>query len=144
VRVAVLTAAVPFGASPARGLAAELVSALEQLDHSALVVTLPLPGGPLPAEHVLAIRALRLPNVDRAIALGFPACAVPHVEKVVWLPADDMWCPYGCYLRESRAVYAASAGAVLRLRAESGVKAAALAPPPAGATWRHVAEILTA
>ena len=75
-RIAVVTAAVPFSPSPARRLAAELASALEQCGHAALVVNLPLPEGPLPVEHVLALRALRLPNVDRAIALGFPACAV--------------------------------------------------------------------
>ncbi len=85
-RIAILTAAVPFAASPVRRLAAELASALERCGHAALVVNLPRPAGPLPVEHVLAIRALRLPNVDRAIALGFPACAVRHASKVVWLP----------------------------------------------------------
>ena len=143
-RIAVLTAAIPFAASPVRRLATELASALEELGYAALVLNLPLPEGPLPVEHVLAIRALRLPNVDRVIALGFPACAVRHREKVVWLAADDAWCPHGCYLRESHAVHATSQSAALRLKDESGVEAGVLIPPGDGATWRHVAERLTA
>lgn len=143
-RIAVLTAAVPFAPSAARRLAGELASALEQRGHAALLVNLPLPAGPLPVEHVLAIRALRLPNVDRAIALGFPACAVRHREKVVWLAAENIWCPYSCYLHESHALYAASAPAALRLKEESGVEAGLLIPPATGATWRQVAETLTA
>ena len=136
-RIAVLTAAVPFAPSPVRRLAAELASALEQLGHAALVLNLPLPEGPLPVEHVLAIRALRLPNVDRVIALGFPACAVRHREKVVWLAADDMCCPHGCYLRESHAVYAASPWAALRLKAERCGVLIPPAPAPLGGTWRR-------
>lgn len=144
-RIAVLTAAVPFVPSSARRLAAELASALKQCGHAALVVTLPLPAGSLPVDHVLALRALRLPNVDRAIAIGFPACAVRHPRKVVWLAEDNRWCPYGCYLRESHAVYAASRLAALRLEEESGVEAGVLLPPAAGGiTWQRVAETLAA
>ncbi len=143
-RIAILTAAVPFAAGPERREAAELASALERCGHAVLVVNLPRVAGPAPVEHVLAIRALRLPNVDRAIALGFPACAVAHPEKVVWLTADDAWRPYGCYLREARAVYAGSALAARRLREESRVEAGVLALPAAGASWREAAETLAA
>lgn len=143
-RIAVLTAAIPFATSPMRRLAAELASALEQCGHSVLILNLPLPAVPLPVEHVLAIRALRLPNVDRAIAIGFPACAVTHREKVVWLAADDAWSGYGGYLREARAVHAASAAAARRLNEETGVEADVLIPPAAGPAWREVAETLAA
>ena len=149
-RIAVLATAVPFVPSPARRLAAELVSALERQGHAALLVNLPLPAGPLSVEHVLAFRALRLPNVYRAIALGFPACAVRHARKVVWLAMADTTPPaYGCYLRESEAVYAASTAAALRVKEECGAEAGVLVPPgvddvPCGMTWQQVAEMLAA
>ncbi|MCE5310922.1 MAG: hypothetical protein LLG20_25045 [Acidobacteriales bacterium] len=126
-RIAVLTAVVPFARSRARQLAAELVSALEQRGHRALLVTLPLPAGPLTTEHVLALRTLRLPNVDRAIAIGFPACAVRHASKVVWLPGADRIPPaYGCYLREAEAVYVGAAATALRVKEECGAEAGVL------------------
>ncbi len=142
-RIAVLSAVVPFAAGPRRRLAAELVSALEELGHAVLAINVPLPAGPLSVEHILAIRAMRLPNVDRAIALGFPACAVTHPEKVVWLAADDNGCPYGRYLREAYAVYAGSASAALRLKEEIGVPAGVLTLPAAGVPWRRVVEALS-
>lgn len=142
-KIAVLAAAVPFTASPVRRLAAELVSAFERCGHQALLVMLPLPAGPLTAEHVLGLRALRLPNVDRAVAIGFPACTVEHPDKVVWM-ADGVLCPHACYLLESRGVYVASRRAALRLKEEGGVEAAVLTPPAGGAGWRRIAETLAA
>lgn len=154
-RIAVLTAAVPFAEGPLRQLAAELACALEQCGHAALVVNLPLPGGPLPVEHVLAIRALRLPNVDRAIALGFPACAVRHANKLVWLVSCGAGSQPGSqpaaasqaarlYLRESSAIYTDSPQSAQRVAEECGVEPRVLGPPPDGPAWRHIAEVLTA
>ena len=36
-------------------------------------------------EEMLVARSIRVRNVDRAIALRFPAYLVPHPNKVLWL-----------------------------------------------------------
>ena len=45
---------------------------------------------------MLACRLMRLPNVDRAVGLKFPAYYIPHENKVLWLlhqfrQAYDLW-----------------------------------------------------
>jgi hypothetical protein len=63
---------------------------VEARGHSAEVIRIPFqPSGPQRVlEHLLAIRLLRLPNVERVVALGFPAYCVAHQHKVVW-PLED-------------------------------------------------------
>ena len=79
-------------------MADTLTLKLNEYGHQAVLVKLPFAWNP-PAkipEHMLACRLMRLPNVDRAIGLKFPACYVPHPNKVLWLlhqfrQAYDLW-----------------------------------------------------
>src|SRR6185369_9522660 len=97
-RVAVLNNWAPFVAGGAEHLADALVRKLAEYGHEAMLVRLPFAWQP-PAkvlDHMLAARCLRLPNVDRAVCLKFPAWFVPHENKVLWLvhqfrQAYDLW-----------------------------------------------------
>lgn len=97
-RVAVLNNWVPFVSGGAELLADALVTKLNQHGHQAMLVRLPFSWSPPDRiiESMLACRLTRLINVDRVIALKFPAYYVPHDNKVVWLlhqfrQVYDLW-----------------------------------------------------
>jgi glycosyltransferase involved in cell wall biosynthesis len=97
-KIAVLNNGVPFLRGGAEHLADALVSKLAEYGHQALLVRVPFRWEPPEkiVDHMLACRLMRLPNVDRAIALKFPAFYVPHPNKVFWLlhqfrQAYDLW-----------------------------------------------------
>jgi len=156
-RVAVLNNWAPFVAGGAEHLADALVRKLAEYGHEAMLVRLPFAWQP-PAkvlDHMLAARCLRLPNVDRAVCLKFPAWFVPHENKVLWLvhqfrQAYDLWgTPYqdlpptaeglavrasvirsdNAFLPECRALYAISPVVAARLKTFNGMNAAVLYHP---------------
>ncbi|MCW5770577.1 MAG: glycosyltransferase [Rhodospirillaceae bacterium] len=111
------------------------------------------PAERLPIE-IFIHRTLRLNNVDRVIALKFPAYLVPHAHKTLWLlhqftqayaaSTDDTYLPdtargreirrlvhandLACF-RECRAVFVNSEETRRRLAANSGVDGGVLLPP---------------
>ena len=104
---------------------------------------------------MLAVRLIRLANVDRAIALGFPSYFLPHGDKVIWLlhrfrQAYEGWdaprheLPHTAlgrhvrtavraadraYLAEATRIYAPSASTRHRLRSQLGLASDVLYPP---------------
>jgi glycosyltransferase involved in cell wall biosynthesis len=97
-KVAVLNNAVPFLRGGAEHLSDALVSHLERRGHDAVAFNVPFrwdsPAAIL--ESAYACFSLRVPNVDRVIALKFPAYYVPHGDKVLWLlhqfrQVYDLW-----------------------------------------------------
>jgi glycosyltransferase involved in cell wall biosynthesis len=86
--VLVLNNAAPFIRGGAEELADELVRQLNRRDGvSAECFRLPFAWEPRErlVDEILLHRALQLVNVDRVIALKFPAYLVPHSNKVLWL-----------------------------------------------------------
>ena len=97
-KVAVVTNWVPFVRGGAEYLAESLTSKLIEFGHQAILVRLPFCWEPPEKilESMLAARLMRLPDVDRAIGLKFPAYYIPHPDKVLWLlhqfrQAYDLW-----------------------------------------------------
>lgn len=87
-KVLVLNTAVPFIRGGAEELADQLVSHLNATpDVESELIRLPFQWIPSERliEEILIARCLRLENVDRVIALKFPAYLVPHPDKTVWL-----------------------------------------------------------
>jgi glycosyltransferase involved in cell wall biosynthesis len=84
----VLTDRVPFVRRDIDALAASLARELRLRGVDAEVMGIPVRcGSPEQAVDALALcRSLQLSNVDRVVALEFPACLVPHRDKVVWVP----------------------------------------------------------
>jgi len=97
-RIAVVNNCVPFLTGGAEHLAQALTTKLIEYGHQAILVRIPFRWEP-PAkivESMLACRLMCLPNVDRMIALKFPAYYVPHHDKILWLlhqfrQAYDLW-----------------------------------------------------
>lgn len=91
-RIAVCNAHTPFAQGGAEILADSLVANLRQRGHEAELVRIPFRWYPKD-EIVKGYLAWRLMNleeaegvaIDRVIALKFPAYAVPHPRKTVWL-----------------------------------------------------------
>ncbi|MEO8026399.1 MAG: glycosyltransferase family 4 protein [Bryobacteraceae bacterium] len=97
-RIAVVNNTVPFLAGGAEHLAHALTAKLNEFGHEAHSVRIPFSWEPPSriVDSMLACRLLRLPKVDRVIALKFPAYYVPHENKVLWLlhqfrQAYDLW-----------------------------------------------------
>jgi glycosyltransferase involved in cell wall biosynthesis len=97
-KVAVVNNQAPFLRGGAELLVEWLVEALEARGHQAEAVRLPFSWNPPSRvlDSMLAARLVRLPNVDRVVALKFPAYYVPHDDKVLWLmhqfrQAHDLW-----------------------------------------------------
>lgn len=97
-KVAVVNNAVPFLRGGAEHLADALVAHLCRRGHRAVAVGIPFRWDSADAvlESAFACFSLRIPDVDRVIALKFPAYYVPHDDKVVWLlhqfrQAYDFW-----------------------------------------------------
>ncbi len=116
-KVAVVNNQAPFVRGGAELLAEWLHDKLEEFGHEAEVVRIPFRWTPSHkiVDHMLAARLIRLGNVDRVVALKFPAYFVPHDSKVLWLlhqfrQAYDLWgtpyqdipgTPTGYKIRES-------------------------------------------
>jgi glycosyltransferase involved in cell wall biosynthesis len=97
-RVAVVTNQAPFLRGGAEQLAEWLVEALEERGHPAELVRIPFAWDSPESvvDSMLAARLVRLPNVERVVALKFPAYYVSHADKVVWLlhqfrQAHELW-----------------------------------------------------
>jgi glycosyltransferase involved in cell wall biosynthesis len=87
-KVLVVNNAVPFVRGGAEELADNLVAALNAT-HGVQAELMRIPFKWTPSERlieeILIHRQLRLWNVDRVIALKFPAYLIPHEEKVLWI-----------------------------------------------------------
>lgn len=156
-RVAILNNQAPFVRGGAELLAEWLRSKLEEYGHQAEVVRIPFQWNPAEkiVDHMLAARLVRLANVDRAVALKFPAYYVPHDNKVLWLlhqfrQVYDLWgtsfqdipnTPTGLRVRDAVAaadrnflteavnIYTNSKVVGERLRVYTGIESEPLYPP---------------
>lgn len=86
-KILVLSNRVPFVHGGAEELSANLVRQLRLVGHEAEEVRIPFSWTPHERlyDEMLIVRQLRIANVDRVIALKFPAYLVEHHCKVVWL-----------------------------------------------------------
>ena len=86
-KIAVATASEPFRQTRQLSLAQQLVEALERLGQQSQLIKLPidLSNGDAYMQSLLALRLLRLRNVDRLVAVDYPACSVQHGDKRAWL-----------------------------------------------------------
>jgi glycosyltransferase involved in cell wall biosynthesis len=156
-KIAVVNNQAPFVRGGAELLAEWLHDKLEQYGHNAEIVRIPFQWNPPEriVDHMLAARLVRLANVDRVVALKFPAYYVPHDNKVLWLlhqfrQAYDLWgtdyqdipdTPAGHrirnaviegdrrYLREAARIYTNSKIVGHRLSLYSGLPSQVLFPP---------------
>ena len=156
-KIAILNNCVPFLRGGAEHLADALAAKLAEYGHQPLLVRVPFRWEPPQKiiDHMLACRLLRLPNVDRAIALKFPAFYVPHPNKIFWLlhqfrQAYDLWGTRfqglpdtadgrairdvivqadNSYLPEARKIYTNSRVTSDRLKKFNGLDSEVLYPP---------------
>ena len=156
-KIAIVNNQAPFVRGGAELLAEWLHDKLEEYGHQAEVVRIPFQWNPPEriVDHMLAARLVRVANVDRVVALKFPAYYVPHENKVLWLlhqfrQAYDLWgtpyqdiptTPMGhCireavvesdrrYLQEAKRIYTISKVVGNRLNLYSGLKSKTLFPP---------------
>lgn len=156
-KVAVVNNQAPFVRGGAELLAEWLGEKLQEYGHQAELVRVPFQWNPPEriVDHMLAARLLRLANVDRVVALKFPAYYVRHENKVLWLlhqfrQAYELWgTPYQDiaptptghrvreaivdadrrYLQEARRIYTNSQIVGHRLNLYSGLESEILFPP---------------
>jgi glycosyltransferase involved in cell wall biosynthesis len=156
-KIAIVNNQVPFVYGGAEFLADWLRERLSAAGHSCEVIRLPFKWNPPQriVEHMLAARLVKLPTVDRVIALKFPAYYVEHDNKVLWLlhqfrQAYDLWgtsyqelpnTPEGLairtaitnsdnrYLRLAKKLYTNSSVVSARLSQFNGISSAVLYPP---------------
>ncbi len=161
-KVAIVNNQAPFVRGGAELLAEWLHDKLEEYGHQAEIVRIPFQWNPPERiiDHMLAARLVRLANVDRVVALKFPAYYVPHENKVLWLlhqfrQAYDLWgTPYQDlpdtptghrirdavidsdrrYLAQTRHIYTNSRTVGQRLQFYSGLESDVLFPPLLDAT----------
>jgi glycosyltransferase involved in cell wall biosynthesis len=161
-KIAIVNNQAPFVRGGAELLAEWLHDKLEDYGHEAEIVRIPFQWNPPEriVDHMLAARLVRLANVDRVVALKFPAYYVPHEDKVLWLlhqfrQAYDLWgTPYQDipntpaghgirdaiidsdrrYLGEARRIYTNSKIVGGRLKFYSGLDSEVLFPPLYDAT----------
>jgi glycosyltransferase involved in cell wall biosynthesis len=87
VKVLVVNNMAPFSWGGAEELAVHLEAALVLAGHEAEVLRIPFQTDPwmrIPSQMLL-VHALELHNVDRVIALKFPAYLIRHPQKTLWL-----------------------------------------------------------
>jgi glycosyltransferase involved in cell wall biosynthesis len=156
-KVAVVNNAVPFISGGAEHVAGALTTKLREYGHQALLVRIPFRSEPPSKilEHMLACRLMRLPGIDRVVAMKFPAFYVPHEDKVLWLlhqfrQAYDLWgttlqglpdsdegqeireCILradNAYLAEAKKIFTNSAVTSGRLKKFNGLDSEVLLPP---------------
>lgn len=97
-KIAIVNNQVPFVYGGAEFLADWLRERLLAVGHSCEIVRIPFKWNPPHniVDHMLAARLIKLPSIDRVIALKFPAYYVEHDNKVLWLlhqfrQAYDLW-----------------------------------------------------
>ncbi len=156
-KVLVVNAMVPFVWGGAEELAANLEKNLIAAGHEAEVLRIPFqwePASRIPSQ-MLMVRGFEMFNVDRVIALKFPAYLIRHPHKTLWIlhqyrQAYDLYDagqsnlpegPAGQEIRrvirnadneafgESRGVFTISKTTQRRLAHYNGVKADVLIPP---------------
>jgi glycosyltransferase involved in cell wall biosynthesis len=156
-KIAIVNNQAPFVRGGAELLAEWLADKLQEHGHEAQIVRLPFAWSPSRRviDHMLATRLVRLPNVERVVALKFPAYYVRHENKVLWMlhqfrQAYDLWgTPYQDlpdtpeghevrsavlesdrrYLKEPRRIYTNSKIVGERLAHYSGISSEVLYPP---------------
>jgi glycosyltransferase involved in cell wall biosynthesis len=156
-RVAVVNTQTPFEPGRTDWVADRLCEALQEHGHATDLVRIPFTQTPpeVIVDQMLAVRLIRLANVDRAVALAFPSYFLPHGDKVVWLvnqfrQAYDGWgtppnaLPHTAlgrhvrsavqaadhaYLAEATRIYAPSAADRHRLSSHLGLASEVLYPP---------------
>lgn len=162
-KIAVINNCVPFISGGAEHLAGALTKKLLEYGHQAVLIKIPFRWQPAEKiiEHMLACQSMHLPNVDRAIALKFPAYFIPHPNKVLWLlhqfrQAYDLWgtsyqdipnTPEGLrirgvittsdntFLRQIRKIYTNSPVVSDRLKKFNGIESDVLYPPLLQSTY---------
>jgi glycosyltransferase involved in cell wall biosynthesis len=87
VKVLVLSNRVPYIRGGAEEISFNLVRQLQEAGHQAEEMRIPFSWSPTERliEEMVIARSLRLTNVDRVIALKFPAYLIPHDNQVIWL-----------------------------------------------------------
>jgi glycosyltransferase involved in cell wall biosynthesis len=97
-KVAIVNNCVPFIYGGAEFLADSLKDKLIEYGHEAMVVKIPFQWNPPERiiDHILACRLIKLENVDKVIALKFPAYYIEHPNKTLWMlhqfrQVYDMW-----------------------------------------------------
>lgn len=97
-KIAIINNCVPFVYGGAEMLADGLRARLVEYGHEAMVLRFPFVWNPASRilDHMLSSRLLRLENIDRVVALKFPAYYIEHPNKVLWLvhqfrQAYDLW-----------------------------------------------------
>ena len=147
------------------------MTALQQGGHEAEAIRIPFAVAEPErlVEEMLVARSIRVRNVDRAIALRFPAYLVPHPNKVIWLVDpfrhaydagstsrsrnDDRSRRIGRAVRgadlvafaEAKRLFATTPVAAQRLQRVSGAEAAVLpAPEENSENWTATVEQLLA
>ena len=156
-RVAVANVQSPFLWGGAEVLADSLVAQFESRGVEAHLIRIPFAWNPPEQilDNMLATRLLRLGNIDRLIPLKFPAYALQHENKVIWLlhqfrQAYDLWgTPHqgipstreglqlrdairtadNLYLPEAKRIYTNSEITRDRLQTFNGLDADVLYPP---------------
>jgi hypothetical protein len=89
-KIAVAITSEPFQQTPEQRLAEQLVAAFERRGEQSQLIKLPIDcrDADAFAQSLLALRLLHLRNVDRLVALDFPACSIQHEDKCAWLIKD--------------------------------------------------------
>lgn len=156
-RVAIVNNCVPFLYGGAEFLADSLRDKIIEHGHQAMVVRIPFKWYPPQKimEHMLACRLFRFDNIDKIIALKFPAYYIKHPNKELWLvhqfrQAYDLWgTPYqdlpstpdglrireaiiqadNVFLKEAREIYTISNVVTKRLKEFNGIDSKVLYPP---------------
>jgi glycosyltransferase involved in cell wall biosynthesis len=152
VKLLVANNAAPFVRGGAELLADRLIGELRAAGHEAELLRLPLGTTPETVlDGVITAATLEAVNVDRIIALKFPAYLLPHDDVVIWLvhqfrqvydlgPEQGGWpapelrrivrAADDAAFRRARRLYAISPVVAERLRRYNGVNADVLLTPP--------------
>jgi hypothetical protein len=141
VRVAVIEPQMPLRRDDGAEVAERLCGALVEYGHDVELIRIPFREelGERVVEQMLAVRLVNLDNVERAVALRFPAYLLPHEDRVVWLqqravaPAGELGASVRAaersYLAEAARVHAASTLAARELARDTGLLAPVLYEP---------------
>ncbi len=155
--VAIVNNQSPFIRGGAELLAEWLADRLRRDGHGAEVIRIPFAWSPAErvVDSMMAARLIRIPNVDRVVALKFPAYLVPHDDKIMWLlhqfrQAYDLWgTPYqdipntpsghrvrdavieadNLHLRQVPRIFTNSSTVGARLMRHNGIASTVLHPP---------------
>lgn len=126
-------------------LAAEnLVLHLNAQEHEVEILRVPLPreGSSEAIKQMMLFKFIELSNVDRVIALTFPACLINHPNKSVWLlrqfqspevfdesTAEAIRSAYRSLVKDGSRVYTNSIDSSEELQRYAGIESISLSPP---------------